>query len=130
VPAGGNKQYGQNTGNYRPKIGFDAAWRLQFGQLYRPVSDSQLPELDTRFQPRASLIRIKALQTNALSRFQSSSVRFKLGSRFRQNVNDCQLGTERAPQTCETVFRVCNLDEQTTNFSANASLKNFACFHP
>jgi hypothetical protein len=84
----------------------------------------------TRFQLRVSLIRIKALQANALSRFPIELRSLQAGSRFRQNVNDCQLGTDRAPRTCETVFRVRNLDEQTTNSSANDSLKNFACFHP
>jgi hypothetical protein len=51
------------------------------------------PSWHTRLGSSIPLNRIKALDANALSRFQSNSDRFKLAVVFGKLVNDCQLGT-------------------------------------
>jgi hypothetical protein len=64
-------------------------------KAYKSVSNCQLPKLANTVSALGSLIRIKALHANALSRFQSNSDRFKLAVVFVKLVNDCQLGTPR-----------------------------------
>jgi hypothetical protein len=56
-----------------------------------PCRRCQLPKLAYKISVSGSLIRIKALQANALSRFQSNSVCFKLAVIFGETANDCQL---------------------------------------